>query len=229
MNNEQSRCRSHGHRLARTTGYRLRPSSSRWPTDKLPRNPYMRKLFCYVDETGQDTRGELFIVAVVIAGRGRNQFRQACEDIERDSRKGRRKWVKTTYSRRLAYIRQVLERAIFEGKLHFAVYRDMQDYSSSTVQTIARALSATGETDYKTTILIDGLPRSLERMVGLQLRRLGIRAKKVRGLKDENDALIRLADAVCGLVRAATEGQPTMRALFERGIQTGVLRDWSGK
>lgn len=189
----------------------------------------IQKFFCYVDETGQDTRGELFIVAVVIAGQERNQLRQACEDIERDSRKGRRKWVKTTYSRRLAYIRQVLEGPIFEGKLNFAVYRDVQDYPSSTVQTIARALSATGETDYKVTILIDGLPRSLERAVGLQLRRLGIRAKKVRGLKDENDALIRLADAVCGLIRGATEGQPAMRALFERGIQTGVLKDVSGK
>ncbi len=41
--------------------------------------------------------------------------------------------------------------------------------------------------------------------------------------------LIRLADAVCGLVRGATEGQPAMRALLERGIQTGVLKDVSGK
>jgi len=69
----------------------------------------------------------------------------------------------------------------------------------------------------------------LERGVGLQLRQLGIVAKKVRGLKDETDALIRLADAVCGLVRGATEGQAAMRALFERGIQTGVLKDLSGK
>ena len=187
----------------------------------------IQKFFCYVDETGQDTRGELFIVAVVIAGQERNQLRQACEDIERDSRKGRRKWVKTKYSRRLAYIRQVLERPIFEGKLNFAVYRDVQDYPSSTVQTIARALSATGETDYKATILIDGLPRSLERDVGLQLRRSGVRAKKVRGLKDEADALIRLADAICGLVRAAMQGQPAMQALFERAIQAGILRDLS--
>ena len=143
----------------------------------------------------------MFTVAVVIAGQDRNQLRLACEDIERYSRKGRRKWVKTTYNRRPAYIRQVLERPIFEGKLNFAVYRDVQNYSSLTVQTIVRALSAAAETAYKATILIDGLPRSLERAIGLQLRQMGIPAKKVRGLKDENDALIRLADAVCGLVR----------------------------
>jgi hypothetical protein len=189
----------------------------------------MQKFFCYVDETGQDTQGELFIVAVVVAGQERNQLRQACEDVERDSRKGLRKWIKTRHDRQLAYIQQVLERAIFGGKLNFAVYRDAQNYPSFTVQTIARALNATGETDYKATVLIDGLPRSLEQAVGLQLRRLGIPAKKVRGLKDENDALIRLADAICGLVRGATEGQSDMRALFEQGIRTGVLRDVSGK
>ena len=189
----------------------------------------IQRFFCYVDETGQDTEGELFIVAVVIAERERNQLRQACKDIERNSRKGQRKWIKAKYSRRLAYIRGVLERPIFEGSLNFAVYRNAQDYSSLTAQTIARALSATGEMDYKATIFIDGLPRSLERAIGLQLRRLGVRAKKVRGLKDENDALIRLADAVCGLVRSAVEGQPAMQALFERGIQTGVLKDLSRK
>jgi len=189
----------------------------------------MQKFFCYVDETGQDTQGELFIVAVVIAGQERDQLRQACEDIERSSRKGRRKWVRATYSRRLAYLRQVLKRPIFEGKLHFAAYRNVQNYSTLTVQAIARALSEMDETNYKATILIDGLTRSLERAVGLQLRRAGVHAKKVRGLKDENDALVRLADAVCGLVRGAMEGQPVMGALFEWGIQTGVLKDLSEK
>jgi hypothetical protein len=97
-----------------------------------------------------------------------------------------------------------------------------------TTQAIAQALSATGETDYKATILIDGLARTQERLVGNQLRQLGVHTKKVRGVKkDENDALIRLADAVCGLVRAATEGQIAMRALLEQGIQIGVFRNLS--
>ena len=156
-----------------------------------------QKFYCYVDETGQDTLGEIFIVSIVIADYERDLLRQICKDIERHSRKGHRKWAKTSYDRRVAYIRQVLERATFAGKLNFAIYRDTRDYAFVTVQAIARALNATGETDYKVTVLIDGLPRSLERTVGLQLRRLGIRAKKVRGLKDEGDVLIRLADAAC--------------------------------
>ena len=113
-----------------------------------------QKFYCYVDETGQDTQGELFIVTVVVADQEREHLRQACEEIERDSRKGQRKWVKTKYNRRLAYIQQVVENLIFVGKLNFVVYRDSQDYPSLTVQTIARALNATGETDYKATVLM---------------------------------------------------------------------------
>ena len=168
-------------------------------------------------------------MVVVVTDQDRNHLRQACEEIERDSRKGQRKWVKTKYDRRLTYIRQVVERPIFAGKLNFAIYRDAQDYSSLTVQTIVRVLSATSETDYKATVFIDGLPRSLERSVGLQLRRSRVRIKKVRGLKDESDALIRLADAVCGLVRGAVQEQPAMRALFEQAKRTGVLEELPGE
>jgi len=79
------------------------------------------------------------------------------------------------------------------------------------------------EKEYKVTVLLDALPRSLERDVGLRLRRKGIRAK-VRGVKkDENDVLIRLADAICGFVRADIEGQPEMRYLFTQGIRDGFL------
>lgn len=188
-----------------------------------------RKLYCYVDESGQDTRGRLFIVSVVIGDQEKELLRQACEEIERDSGKGQRKWVKTTYSRRLAYIQQVLEQPVLVGKLTCAVYRDTLDYTALTVQTIARTLSTASETDYKATILIDGLPRSLEQSVGLQLRQRGVNAKKVRGVKkDENDALIRLADAVCGLVRGAVEGQPAMQALFKQALRARVLQDLSG-
>ncbi len=188
------------------------------------------KFFCYVDESGQDMRGELFIVSVVISDHEADQLRQICEDIERDSHKGQRKWVKTAYERRLAYMQQVVSHPIFAGKLNFAIYRNSLDYSAMTVQTIGRALSAASETDYKATVFIDGLPRSLEQVVGVQLRQQGINAKKVRGVKkDENEALIRLADAVCGLVRGAFEGQPAMRALFEQGLRAGALRDLSLK
>lgn len=173
-----------------------------------------QKFFCYVDESGQDTQGKLFIVSIVVTGWERDQLIQVCEMIEQETGKGRVKWIKTNYSQRLAYIQQVLSQPIFQRKLNFAIYHNTRDYATLTTQAIVQALSATGETEYKATILIDGLPRTQERLVGNQLHQLGVHTKKVRGVKkDENDALIRLADAICGLVRAATESQTGMQAL----------------
>lgn len=184
------------------------------------------KLYCYADETGLDTQGELFIVSVVVTGAEREQVIQLCEAIEQATGKGRVKWIKARYDRRLAYIQRILQEPIFQGKLHFAIYRDTKDYLTLTVQTIALSIRAHARQSYKATVLIDGLPRSQTREVGRQLRRLGIRTRKVRGIrKDENDALTRLADALCGFVRAAIEGQEAMIELFEQGKKRGYLEE----
>lgn len=51
----------------------------------------MQKIYCYVDETGQDTKGELFLVSVVIAKDERDNLIEKLEEIERSTRKRRRR------------------------------------------------------------------------------------------------------------------------------------------
>jgi hypothetical protein len=52
----------------------------------------------------------------------------------------------------------------------------------------------------------------------------------MRGIRrDENDALIRLADALCGFVRAVYENQPDMQQLFQQAIRAKTMRDVSPK
>jgi len=157
-------------------------------------------------------------------------LRRTCELIEQETGKGRLKWVDAAPRRRSAYIQQVLTKPIFRDKLSFAVYQNSRDYATLTIETVARTLNADPPMAYQATVLIDALPRSLERIVGLRLRRSGVPAKKVRGVKkDENDALIRLADAVCGFVRAAVEGTSQLHPLLDRAIQAGFRRDLSRK
>lgn len=185
-----------------------------------------QKLYCYVDESGQDTQGEFFIVSVVVTDRKRDRIVELCERIERETRKGRVKWIKANHAKRVEYIRRVLQEPTLKGKLNVAIYRNSKEYLPLTVLTIARAIVANAQAEYKATILIDGLPHSKERWVGSELRHLHIQVRKVRGLrKDENDALIRLADALCGFVRAGIEGNPELEELYERGKQTGFLRE----
>lgn len=190
-----------------------------------------KKFFCYVDETGQHTEGELFIVSVVVVpGPQREDVLELCEAIEQTTGKGSFKWVRTARKTRHDYMQEMMGRQLIKKDcLTFATYRNRQDYTDMTVQTIAWALWSVAGDDYKATVRIDGLPRHQERAVGLILRRRGVQVKKVRGVKrDENDPLIRLADALCGLVREAEEGRTEMKALFERGLQQGSLRDLAG-
>lgn len=188
------------------------------------------KFFCYGDETGQDTRGELFIVSVVISADQREEMRQLCEQIEGESGKRHLKWSDASPHYRLAYIKRILSKPIFRGALNFSVYQHSKDYSALTIETISRALKANSTEDYDATVFIDALPRSSIRDVGLRLRRAGVSVKKVRGVRrDENDALIRLADALCEFVRAGREGIPVISELLKEMIEKGIVRDPSQK
>jgi hypothetical protein len=174
----------------------------------------MQKLYCYIDETGQDTQGELYITGVIVTGTERDDLITILEDIERTSGKGNVKWVDARKEARTAYIRTVLQRPAFKGKLFYTTYHQLTNYLELTILTTARAILARAQGDYKATVFVDGLQDSLIHRFGTELRHLRVRTKKVRGVrKDETDALIRLADALCGLVRAATMKRDLQRLL----------------
>ena len=50
----------------------------------------MQKLYCYVDETVQDTKGKLFIVSVIVTEGEREQLARQLEEIEKNSGKGKK-------------------------------------------------------------------------------------------------------------------------------------------
>jgi len=56
----------------------------------------MQKLYCYVDESGQDTEGRLFLVSVLLTSSEREGLRGRLREIEQTSGKGTRKWTRST-------------------------------------------------------------------------------------------------------------------------------------
>ena len=68
------------------------------------------RLNLYVDESGQDTRGRLFIVAVVAVEKS-DELSRLCESLEEVSGKGKAKWGKADKNKRLAYLRDVIQGA----------------------------------------------------------------------------------------------------------------------
>src|SRR5690242_16378840 len=96
------------------------------------------KLYCYIDETGIDTEGKLFMVAVVITAENRDDAIALLEQIEKQSGKYRRKWTNTGSLQQEEFMRLVLSNPLFEGALSYAVFYDSKDYQALTVEATAR-------------------------------------------------------------------------------------------
>ncbi|HUQ95402.1 MAG TPA: DUF3800 domain-containing protein [Bryobacteraceae bacterium] len=170
-----------------------------------------QKLYCYFDESGQDTKGKLFLVALVVTGNERDELVREAERIEEKSRKFLFKWHKTKLDRKITYLRSILSSPMFEGKLFFARYPKPQGaYLDLMALSAARAIFQKGipEEAFTTTVVVDGLNQSEVWHFGHILRSLRIHVRKVRGMKDESSSLIRLADALAGFIRDFIESQP---------------------
>src|SRR3989344_2761775 len=68
----------------------------------------MQKLYCYVDETGQDPGSEVFIVVAVIVTSNLNAVRERLEDLEKTTRINNVKWHKASYNYRIKFMEEFL-------------------------------------------------------------------------------------------------------------------------
>ena len=53
-----------------------------------------QKLFCYVDETGQDDRSEYFFVVAVVSEREQDALKDSLIRLEQQAKVGSKKWHK---------------------------------------------------------------------------------------------------------------------------------------
>ena len=186
----------------------------------------VEKLYCYVDETGQDTEGQLFIVAVIVTGQERDELLAVCEQLEKVSGKDKFKWGKAEHQRRMRYLRHILADDRFAGNLRYCLFRNTRDYDTATIEATVKAVKSRPPADrYTTLIYVDGLTKAKRREYGVRLRKLGLPVRQVRGIaRDESNALTRLADTIAGFVRDALETQSgEMKTLLHRAKREGML------
>jgi hypothetical protein len=185
------------------------------------------KLYCYVDETGQDTKGHIYVVVAILTIEP-NELSERLVSIETSSGKGKVKWHRARHSKE-DYINQTLSL-----KLNFNVYYQVfsgseLSFELATVQATANAINTFCRQkeieNYKATVVIDGLHRSLQHRTGKLLRNLGIRTKSVRGERDETNPMIRMADALAGVVREAHEGNTHFSKVKEELERQGIMHE----
>jgi hypothetical protein len=142
---------------------------------------------------------------------------------EESSGKGKVKWREAKDSARVEYIRQVLDVTSFGWRLTYNLFHDTRDYLTCTVFTVAQSVAFRAG-DAHIVVFVDGLPKSRVKWFGAELRRLNVPVRKVRGVrKEESSSLIRLADALCGFVRAALTGRTDLEALLTQAREQGVI------
>lgn len=164
------------------------------------------------------------MVSVVIVGQDQDSITAQLEAIEARSRKRTLKWQRSRPSFRQAYIDELVNLVSLSGAIFFSRFVNTRRYTAATAEGAAMAIAARAQGDYKITVLVDGLHKTERREFTRHLRRLQVRPHKVRGvLKEENNALIRLADAVCGLVRDADDSSPWAMEALARLERRGLV------
>lgn len=76
---------------------------------------------------------------------------------------------------------------------------------------------------YTAMIIIDGLKKQEMEQVRIELKKLKINYHKIRGMKDEQDAVLRLADSIAGFLRDHTEDQVYTKSIFNKFQQAKII------
>jgi hypothetical protein len=176
-------------------------------------NKKIQKLYCYVDESGQDTEGQMFLVALVVTDEIRDSLVEQGLRIEEKSGKRSLKWRKTSLRKKITYITLILSQPVFKDSLFYAYYKNSRDYIEMSVKSVTKVIKYKQTGDYQATIIVDGLRDVEIPRFAKYLRAGGIKVHKIRGGKDESEVLIRLADAIAGFVRDSLEQMPYTKKL----------------
>lgn len=186
----------------------------------------VKKLYCYIEENGQDTQGKIFVVSVVVTEENRDELRTLCEELERISQKGKDKWRTAKHERRMRYMRHIIADDRFKRVLRYEVFRNTKDYDSSTIKGIVSAVKWDKPAGpFTTLVYVDGLSKTKRLEYGARLRHMGLPVRRIRGVsRDEADALIRLADSIAGFIRDALDGKSEeIQDLFKKAKKDEML------
>jgi hypothetical protein len=75
------------------------------------------------------------------------------------------------------------------------------------------------------TVIIDGLNDKERDVVREELKKLKIKYRKIRGMKDEQNIFLRLSDAMAGFLREVHEGETYTKGLIKRFRGASIITE----
>lgn len=176
-----------------------------------------QKLYCYVDETGQDTKGKLFLVAIVLKEIEQlESLEKKLEEIEKRSSKKQIKWKRLKKDIKIKYLKELLQIRELRKSIFYSVYENTTEYTSLTSFTVAKAVLSKSNADYTVTVIIDELNDRERDTVRKELKKLKVKYNKIRGMKDEQNIFLRLSDAMAGFLREVYEKEEYALTLIKK-------------
>ena len=143
----------------------------------------------------------MFLVAVVLKEiNGLEILEEKLEEIEKRTGKRQSKWKKISRDIKKKYLEELIQIKELKKSIFYATYHASKEYSKLTSFTIAKAVLAKESTNYTVTVIIDGLNNKERDVVREELKKLKIKYRKIRGMKDEQSVFLRLADAMAGSI-----------------------------
>jgi Protein of unknown function (DUF3800) len=182
-----------------------------------------QKLYCFIDETGQDDRSQVFIVVAVISDSAQQELKEALLQMEQQTKLGAKKWHKSRKEEREAFLAKLVEAQIAAGGVFFGKYPKPIPFFLPMLETLSRAIQMVATEEYQAVVYVDGIDRKKSQELTNALRVKGIRTKHVRSVRDESEPLIRLADRWAGCIRAGVEGSTEAQALVQRALEIRYL------
>lgn len=167
------------------------------------------------------------MVSVLVVSSDRDELLKKLEEIEQESKKKNIKWRKARFEFRRVYIEGLTKINELRHSIFFEIFNDSKKYIELTSYTTAKAvLKRSHGEEYKVTVFVDGFRKPEIEKFSRGLRDLHIRTRKIRGVKkEENNAFIRLVDAVCGLMRDVESNNKWAKEIFQKLQERGIVKE----
>lgn len=167
-----------------------------------------QKLYCYVDETGQDAGSDFFVVVSVVSGDEQNQIRHELLELEASSKVHTRKWFNSRSPVKEEFLRAVIKEQLAKGDLYYGKFKKPLPFFLPMLEIVEKAIKdKAGGEPYLAIVYVDGIDKKKALELTNALRLKDIKLKYVRSARDESEPMIRLADRWAGCIRDALEGR----------------------
>lgn len=182
-----------------------------------------QKLYCFVDETGQDAGSKFFVVVAVIAWDDMSALRESLTDLERRLKVGSKKWHKLRPASRVEFMDAFLQERHNNVKIFFGRFPKPILYYFPTLEVVEKALMSFAA-PIEAVVSIDGLDSLSAKKMTNALRRKHLHLHLVKGWRDESEVLIRLADRFAGCLRQVfIEENTDCEVLVSRAQKKSIL------